>query len=90
MFNCYDDDDYNTGTINTVDEGEFFGDMEEEEDFDLMVESMDSLFDACLMKTQGDLVVALAEGDFEKADRLQDEIDLLLMTDFDIKENTDE
>jgi hypothetical protein len=64
--------------------------MEEEEDFDLMVESMDSLFDACLMQTQGDLVVALAEGDFDRAERLQDEIDLLLMTDFDIKENTDE
>ncbi len=86
MFNYYDDDDYKLAESSTIDEGAFFGDIEEEEDFDLMVESMDSLFDASIMKTQGDLVVALSNGDFDRAERLQDEIDLLLMTDFDIKE----
>tara|TARA_R110001606_G_scaffold72852_1_gene167900 strand:+ start:293 stop:553 length:261 start_codon:yes stop_codon:yes gene_type:complete len=82
MFNYYDDDDYETNTTKSVDEGAFFGDMDEEEDFDLMVESMDSLFDEALMQTQGDLVIALSIGDKDRADRLQDEIDLLLMTDF--------
>tara|TARA_R110001606_G_scaffold230136_1_gene378007 strand:+ start:848 stop:1108 length:261 start_codon:yes stop_codon:yes gene_type:complete len=82
MCNYYDEDDYEVASPSTIDEGEFFGDIEEEQDFDLMVESMDSMFDACLMQVQGDLVIALAEGDFDRADRLQDEVDLLLMTDF--------
>ncbi len=82
MCNYYDEDDYEVASPSTIDEGAFFGDIEEEQDFDLMVESMDSMFDACLMQVQGDLVIALAEGDFDRADRLQDEVDLLLMTDF--------
>ena len=38
MCNYYDEDDYEVASPSTIDEGEFFGDIEEEQDFDLMVE----------------------------------------------------
>ena len=87
MCNYYDDDDYEVSGSNTYnDDAEFFGNIELEEEFDLMMESQDALFDEVMMKLEGALVLAREEGDTGLADRMQDEIDLMLMTDYDVEE----
>ena len=54
-----------------------------------MMESQDALFDEVMMKLEGALVLAREEGDTGLADRMQDEIDLMLMTDYDGEEAND-
>ena len=85
--NYYDEDDYEVDAINTVYEGEYFGDMDEElGDFDMKMEEMDAELSFNLRSVEGDLSIAIAEGDVVRAERLQDEIELLLMADFNLRE----
>ena len=85
--NYYDDDDYEFGSIEAVDEGEFFGDMDEDTvAFDIQMEEFEAEFNMLISQAEGELAAAIEEGDLSKADRLQDEIELIMMTDFSLKE----
>lgn len=83
----YDEDDYEVEDKSQEPAYTFFGDIEEdEEQFDVMLENMDSeldvLFDADIMNLHMELVQALGEGNRDRAERLQDEIDLMLMEEY--------
>ena len=88
MYNSnYDEDDYEMEDKSKESSYAFFGDIEEEEEkFDVMLENRDSeldvLFDADMMSLHMELVQALGEGNRERAERLQDEIDLMLMEEY--------
>ena len=85
--NYYDDDDYEFGSIESVDEGEFFGDMDEDTvAFDIQMEEFEAEFNMLISQAEGELAEAIEEGDLSRADRLQDEIELIMMTDFSLKE----
>ena len=87
MCNYYDEDDYEVTDKSQTDSYSFFGDMEEEEvEFDVILENSDSeldvLFDESMMNLHMELVQALGVGDRDRAERLQDEIDLMLMEEY--------
>jgi hypothetical protein len=83
----YDDDDYEFDGIDSVDEGEFFGDMDEETvAFDIQMAEFEAEFNTLIAQAEGDLAAAIEEGNLSLADRLQDEIELIMMTDFSLKE----
>jgi hypothetical protein len=85
--NYYDDDDYGFDGIDSVDEGEFFGDMDEETvAFDIQMAEFEAEFNTLIAQAEVDLAAAIEEGDLSLADRLQDEIELIMMTDFSLKE----
>lgn len=85
--NYYDDDDYELEDIESVDEGEFFGDMDQDNvDMALQMEEFEVEFNMLLTQAEIDLAIAIDEGDTDRVERLQDEIELILMTDFNMKE----
>lgn len=85
--NYYDEDDYELGGLDSVDEGEFFGDMDEDTvAFDIQMEEFEAEFNMLISQAEGELAEAIEEGDLSRADRLQDEIELIMMTDFSLKE----
>lgn len=85
--NYYDDDDYELEDIESVDEGEFFGDMDQDNvDMALQMEEFEVEFNMLLTQAEVDLAIAIDEGDIDRVERLQDEIELILMTDFNMKE----
>jgi|TARA_B110000908_G_scaffold46568_1_gene56792 hypothetical protein len=84
MFNNnYDEDDYKLYGDDSVYEEDFFGDIDEDTvDFETQMEEFEVWVYSLIAQADAELSLAIEEGDLEKADRLKDEIELMLLTDY--------